>query len=58
MGFPGSSAGKESTYIAGDLVPGLGNFPGERIGYPLQNYWAFLVSQTVKNLPEMQETWV
>ena len=32
MGFPGSSAGKESAYIAGDLglIPGLGNFPGER----------------------------
>ena len=41
---PGSSAGKESACIAGDLglIPGLGNFPGERIGYPLQYYWAFL----------------
>ena len=29
---------------------------GEGIGYPLQYSWAFLVAQTVKNLPEMQET--
>ena len=37
-GFPGSSAGKESTCIAGDLgsIPGLGRSPGEGIGYPLQ----------------------
>ena len=51
MGFPGSSAGKESACIAGDLgfIPGLGNFPGEGIGYPLQYYWIFLVSQKVKN---------
>ena len=29
-GFPGSSAGKESTYSAGDpgLIPGSGNSPG------------------------------
>ena len=33
-----SSAGKESTCNAGDLgsVPGLGRFPGEGKGYPLQ----------------------
>ena len=32
------SAGKESTYNAGDLgsIPGLGRFPGEGKGYPLQ----------------------
>ena len=38
MGFPGSSAGKESTCNAGDpnLIPGLGRFTGEGIGYPLQ----------------------
>ena len=34
MGFPGSSAGKESTYNAG-LIPGSGRYPGEGIGYPL-----------------------
>ena len=34
----GSSAGKESTYNAGDLglIPGLGRLPGEVKGYPLQ----------------------
>ena len=38
MGFPGSSAGKESTCNAEDpgLIPGLGKSPGEGIGYPLQ----------------------
>ena len=58
--FPGSSAGKESTCNAGDpsLIPGWGRCPGEGIGYPLQYSWAFLVAQTVKNLPTMQETWV
>jgi hypothetical protein len=37
-GFPGSSAGKESACIAGDLglIPGLGRSPGKGIGYPLQ----------------------
>ena len=38
MGFPGSSAGKESACSAGDpgSIPGLGSSPGEGIGYPLQ----------------------
>ena len=38
QGFPGSSAGKESTCNAGDpsSIPGLGRSTGERIGYPLQ----------------------
>ena len=40
------------------MIPGLGRFPGERIGYPLQYSWASLVAQTVKNLPAMLETWV
>ena len=36
--FPCGSAGKESTYNAGDLgsIPGLGRFPGEGKGYLLQ----------------------
>ena len=36
LGFPGSSAGKESVCNAGDpaLIPGLGRSPGEGIGYP------------------------
>ena len=38
LGFPGSSAGKESTRNVGDLglIPGLGRSPGEGKGYPLQ----------------------
>ena len=38
LGFPGGSAGKISTCSAGDLgsIPGLGRFPGEGKGYPLQ----------------------
>ena len=50
MGFPGSSAGKESACNAGDpgSVPGLGRFPREGIGYPRQNSWASLVAQIVK----------
>ena len=37
-GFPGSSAGKESTCNAGDLgsVPGSGRYPGGGHGNPLQ----------------------
>ena len=48
MGFPGSSAGKESTCNAGDptLIPGSGRSPEEGIGYPLQYSWASLVIQT------------
>ena len=38
MGFPGGSAGKESTCNVRDLgsIPGLGRSPGEGKGYPLQ----------------------
>ena len=38
LGFPGGSAGKESTYYTGDLgsIPGLGRSPVEGKGYPLQ----------------------
>ena len=38
LGFPCSSAGKESTCSTGDLgsIPKLGRFPGEGKGYPLQ----------------------
>ena len=37
-GVPGGSAGKESTCNMGDVdsIPGLGRFPGEGEGYPLQ----------------------
>ena len=38
MGFPGGSAGKESTYNAGDLgsIPRSGRSPGGANGNPLQ----------------------
>ena len=38
MGFPSGSHCKESVCNAGDpgLIPGLGRFPGEGNGYPLQ----------------------
>ena len=37
-GFPCGSAGKESSFNAGDLgsLPGLGRSPGEWKGYPIQ----------------------
>ena len=53
VGFPGSSAGKESFCNAG--VP---SSTGERRGYPLQFSWPFLVAQIVKNPPALWETWV
>ena len=55
-----SSAGKESTCNAGDpgLIPGSGRSAGEGIGYPLQDSWASLVAQLVKNPPAMRVTWV
>ena len=60
MGFPGSSAGKESACHAGDpsSIPGSGRSPGEGMGYPLQYSWASVVAQTVKNPPAMWDTWV
>ena len=59
-GFPDSSVGKESTCNAGDLgsVPGSGRSAGEGTGYPLQYSWASLVTELVKNLPAVWETWV
>ena len=55
MGFPGSSAGKESTYNAGDpsWIPGSGKIPWRRGRLPTQYSWASLVIQRVKNLPTM-----
>ena len=60
MGFPDTSVGKESTCNAGDpgSIPRSERSSGEGVGYPLQDSWASLVSQLVKNLPAMQETWV
>ena len=39
LGFPDSSDGKESACNVGDLglISGLGRFPGEENGYPLQH---------------------
>ena len=60
MGFPDGSAGKESACNAGDpgSIPGSGRSAGEGIGYPLQDSWASLVAELVKNPPAMQEIWV
>ena len=59
-GFLGSSVGKESACNAGGCgsIPGLKRSPGEGIGHPLQFTWASLVTQTIKNLLAMRETWV
>ena len=40
------------------MIPGSGRSAGEGIGCPLQFSWASLVTQLVKNLPVMRETWV
>ena len=60
QGFPHSSVGKEYSCIAGEpgLIPGLGRYAGEGIGYPLQFSWASLVAQLIKNLLAMWYTWV
>ena len=57
MGFPCSSAGKESACNAGDpgLILGSGRYPGEGIGHPFQYSWVSLKAQTLKNLPAMCE---
>ena len=59
-GFPGSSAGKESTCNAENpgLILGSGKFPGEGMDYPFQYSWASLVAQMVKNPPARWKTWV
>ena len=51
VGFPDSSVGKESACNGGDpnLIPGLGRYAGEGIGYSLQYSWASLVALMVKN---------
>ena len=50
-GFPGGSAGKESTCSVEDLgsIPGSGSSPGEGNSYPLQYSWASLVAQLVES---------
>ena len=56
MGFPGGSAGKESTCNAGNLgfIPGLGRSPGEGNSYPfkysgLENSMDCIVHGVIKN---------
>ena len=39
-------------------IAGSGRSVGEGIGYPLQDSWASLVAQLVKNPPAMRVTWV
>ena len=58
MGFPGSSAGRESACSVGDpgSIPGSEGSPGEGIGNPLQYSWASLLAQLVKSAPAMRET--
>ena len=60
LGFPSSSAGKQSACNAQkpSLISGLGQSPGDRIGYPFQYSWASLVAEMVKNPPAMLATWV
>ena len=59
-GFPHSSVDKEYACNAGDpgWIPGSGRSPGEGLDYPLQYSWTSLVTQLVKILSEMWETWV
>ena len=60
LGSPDSSVGKESTCNAGDpgLIPEWGRSTRGGIDQPLQYSWASLVTQLIKNLSAMQETWV
>ena len=60
LGFPGSSAGKESTCNAGDpnSILRWGSSDGERIDCLLQHSWASVVAQVIKNPLAMWETWV
>ena len=53
MGFPCSSAGKESACNAGDpsLIPGSGSSPGEGIGYTLQYFGGFPGGSDCKEFP-------
>ena len=40
------------------MIPGSRKSAGDGIGYPIQYFGASLVTQLVKNLPVMQESWV
>ena len=57
-GFPGGSAGKESTRNAGDLglIPGLERSPGEGRGYPgLENSMYYIVHGIAKSWTRLSE---
>ena len=41
-----------------DSITGSGRSAEEEIGYPVQCFGASLVTQLVKKMPAMQETWV
>ena len=58
--FPDSSVDKESSCNAGDpnSIPGSGRSTGEGISYLIQDSWASLVAQLVKNPPAMWKTQV
>ena len=62
LGFPGGSAGKESTCNAGDLglIPGLGRSPGEGKGDPLQysgleNFMGCIVHGVAKSQTQLSK---
>ena len=61
-GFPGGSAGKESSCNAGDLglIPGLGRSPGEGNGYPLlysglENSMDYIVHGVTKSQTQLSD---
>ena len=56
LGFPGGSAGKESSCNAGDLglIPGLGRSPGEENSYPHQ-YSGLENSMGLKKLDKTEQ---
>ena len=59
MGFPGSSAGKESACSAGDPSSIPGKIPWRRDRLPSSSILGLpWLAQMVKNLPAMWETWV
>ena len=58
VGFTDSSVHKESACIAFRFNSGSGRSAGEGKRYPLQDSWASLVAQLVKNLPAMLKTWI
>ena len=59
-GFPGSSDGEESACWCRRprFNSWVGKIPWRRDRLSFQHSWASLVTQMVKNLPVMQETWV